>query len=328
MALEPSYRDAQSLLERATAEQERQEQLVRLRAEAEQAVSEGQWEQAIGCLEKSLSLAPKQPEVRELLDRARQEQQTDERAQALFGQARAHAKQEEWEPALRAAEQALALRPDTPACLAFLAQAKIGLGRARQYASAQAALDRREWAAAIEALQEIIEEAPGYRNSEQLLKQAEQGQAREGPLAALYEAGAAAVQERRWADAVAALQDLLEKDAGFSDAAALLKTARNEVARAQRLATLYESAQAALDRSEWAAAIEALQEISKQAPDYRNSEQLLKRAEQGQACEAPLAALYEAGAAAVQERRWADGVLRPRQGSRGRYVVRWWSSRP
>ncbi len=70
VALDPSYRDAQALLDRVREEQARAQQIARLRAEGREAFEDGSWERAVSCFEEILSLDQGQPDVRDLVEKA------------------------------------------------------------------------------------------------------------------------------------------------------------------------------------------------------------------------------------------------------------------
>ncbi len=176
LVLEPTYRDADALLEQATLGREQQERLIHLRLEGEQAFRNGRWETAIRCFQELLSLEPAQSQVHKLVEQAREELETDQRASALFEQASAHAEQEEWVSATETAEKALALRPGTPTYRRLLEQAQSTLDLEVQYAFACAALDKQQWQKALDLLQQILERAPDYRHANYLLEQAREGE--------------------------------------------------------------------------------------------------------------------------------------------------------
>jgi serine/threonine protein kinase/outer membrane protein assembly factor BamD (BamD/ComL family) len=269
MALDPSYRDVQALLERARVEHQRQEEMARLLAEGRDALRDKQWEIAIQRFEQLLSLDPGHPGAEDLLHTARQELSTDRQAQE--GKARAER-------------------------------------LATQYAAAERAFQEGRWADAAAGWARVLEEAPRYRDVAARLAETKEQLARLKRLAALYDAGVSASREARWAEAIAAWEQMVAEGADYRNAASRLAEAREQLARAVRLEELYETASLAFDEERWLDAVDAWTEVMAEDADYRDTSLRLTAAKEQLARFERLAALYETASVAFQEGRWQDAI--------------------
>lgn len=99
---------------------------------------------------------------------------------------------------------------------------------ARLYDEARRALDRQDWSLALERLQRLAREEPGYRDIDHLRYRAEQGEktqreveqrerARRAEAERLYAAAQAALKAKQWAVALERCEELVRREHAYRD---------------------------------------------------------------------------------------------------------------
>jgi tetratricopeptide (TPR) repeat protein len=253
----------------AQDKQRRAETARKLAQDGEAALAARQYDKAIAALVQASQLAPDDRQVKDNLDRARKKQSAK-----LKEEGHAHLKAKKYEAALAALGEANRLNPDDRSVAHDLEKARTVVARKQARATAKmnlekgrAALKEKRYPEAVQALTEASSLAPNDPVAKSLLQQARLGLARvqeaqakknRKEAAALVEKGRAALAEKRYQDAVAAL----------SQASAL-----DPMSRSTRL--LLQKAQKALQETQLAAAAER-----KKQDEARKRQEELKRAEQ------------------------------------------------
>jgi tetratricopeptide (TPR) repeat protein len=86
-------------------------------------------------------------------------------------------------------------------------------------------MDERDWAGAIKLFEQIEQTQPGYRDTNNLLKQAQAEIERQASLAALFTQGKEQLSKRKWTEAISSFRQALASDPGNVEAQALLAEA-------------------------------------------------------------------------------------------------------
>ncbi len=143
--------------------------------------------------------------VRREFFQPRETEQTQELAKAGFlKEAYEHLANEEWQLAIESFEALLAIDPGNQQAIDGIAAARTGMVVAERYAAAQAAIQARDWSAALTALREVIELNSGYKDAQALRQMVE----REQELLALFTQAKEAVKAGNWAQAITTYERL------------------------------------------------------------------------------------------------------------------------
>ena len=151
---------------------------------ARQALSDGQYDDAIAKCEQALLLDPNEARALDLAERARF-QRDEAAAKQWLSQAQHLLKTGELTSASSCVREALALTPEAPDAVELarvIGEARLALERERQRAAAQqaivdrarGALDRSELESAIASCDELLAQSPGHEAARQIKEQAEQ----------------------------------------------------------------------------------------------------------------------------------------------------------
>ncbi len=169
----------------------------------------------------------------------------------------------------------------------------------RLWTDALDAFFSRNWLAARDALRQIVDLQPDFRDAPDKLKEAE----RQCALMEAYEKGSAAQSASRWEEAIADFSRAVELDSAYRDAAARLAQAREQLA----LARLYEDARVLARDERWDSAFAALNEIYRRDPRYPDADGLrLKAAEELR--KAKIEATYHEGLEALDHGEWKKAL--------------------
>jgi outer membrane protein assembly factor BamD (BamD/ComL family) len=157
------------------------------------------------------------------------------------------------------------------------------------YAEARRLYDLKSWQHAIAVLEKVLELAPDHPYAADVLTSARQQLSGEQELEALYRQAEQSILAKDWTQAVALLEKVERRRAGYRNTRSLLTTARSAIAeqeervrrervkreQQERLATSFAEAQRAYDARNWERAIEKLREVVNLQPDYLNARHLL-----------------------------------------------------
>jgi tetratricopeptide (TPR) repeat protein len=197
--------------------------------------------------------------------------------EALYDQALSAYWTEQWDRAVELLEQVLARQRDHPNAIRRLEHAKHQQQLATRYAQARSAADAGEWDRAVAGYASVAEADPGYRDVAERLEEAH----RQHELAGLRQDAHRLYQARQWAAVIKVTERLRALDSTATDLDRLLRSARDELAEADRrlqLAAGYRTGLRLLDAKEWQQAMETFEQITRQDPAYQDAAALLARA--------------------------------------------------
>jgi formylglycine-generating enzyme required for sulfatase activity len=314
VAEDPGYKDSAALLDQAR----RQKRLADLYNQARQLHGAEQWLAVVRVFDQITSLDPDYPDPDDLLATARQkaaELQRQGELNDLYRRAVLEMDAGHWEQAQQLLSRLQEQEPGYREADRLLAKAQAELSQQaaeRQRQEQIAALYERaakwaavgQWAQALAAMDEICTLDPEFADPQDLAARARAEVERQRNLEALYAQAQAARDAQDWPQALAALQAVVNEDAGYRDAAALLA----EVEKQQDLAGLYAQAQQQHRAGEWLAVVETSARIAEIEPDFADPEGLLSTAERSLADEqrrAELDDLYTQAAQAMEAGDWA-----------------------
>ena len=180
------------------------------------------------------------------------------------------------------------------------------------YEQGVAALRAQQWPEAITLLERVQAIEADYRDTASLLDRAQREMARlrveqerEKQLSALYGEGLNSFNAGRWQEAIDRFQQVVDREEGYKDAAARLATAREELAKAEaearlrqqreaeereqqriaRAAKLYDDAARLLGRRKYQAVLDKMAELRRLQPAHLDPQRLEDRAREGLAKE-------------------------------------------
>lgn len=301
-----AYPDPEGLredAERALQAAERERRLAELYERAEAASERREWHEAIEALETIVETDPDYRDVAVRLAEATRQS----RLEALYDEARGLRDAEDWQGVADLMSRLRRTEPSYPDPDGLAGAAREAIARAERerrlgdlYDRAARAMDDAAWADAIEALEDLIEQDPDYRDAGVRLAQA----TRQRRLAELYEEARRRRDAEDWTGVEEALSRLRDTEPGYPDPDGLVDAAREALERAERqrrLVDLYEGARGKMDEGSWAEAVEALEAIVELDPRYRDAPRRLAEATRGKR----LADLYEKARRRHAREDWA-----------------------
>jgi outer membrane protein assembly factor BamD (BamD/ComL family) len=330
--MEPDYRGADRLLERAEAEiarqeaeRRRQEQIAALYERAVSRAEAGQWAQALDRMDEIHALAPEFADPQGVAARARAEIERQRRLEALYAQAQAAHDSQDWPAALAALQALVGEEAGYRDAAALLAGVERQQALAGLYAQAQQEHRAGEWQAVVDTFARIAAVEPGYADPDGLLAAAERslaGQQRWAELDDLYNRAAQAMEAGDWAQARPLLAQIREREPGYRQAEQMLvraeaglEQAEAERQRQEQVATLYEQAQSLARARQWRPALAKMDEIRALDAGFADPEGIAARARERVAQEEAearrqneLAALYAEAVRLVKAEQYQEAL--------------------
>ena len=223
------------------------------------------------------------------------------RLRALLKEGRGHLEEGRWEEAIQALRQADVLGPGDERVQEGLRQARDRRDLDRRYELGVQHLEEENWEDAQDYLARVISYDPDYAGgrARELLQLATEklGRARrQRDLVVQYQTGIGHFRQGQWTRAIAELEEVVEQDPTFKDAAAHLQEARAYV----RAGQLREQALHHVERGEWKEAVDLYEEVRNLAPPHIDVSEELAHAQRKwfeTRRERELAALYTEGMA-------------------------------
>jgi tetratricopeptide (TPR) repeat protein len=167
--------------------------------------------------------------------------------------------------------------------------------------------DKERWQAALDLFNEILDIAPSYKDvqvqAEEARRVYEQQLAEKGTrlhLEALYQRAQEYLVIEDWGRAIGLLEQAVELDRNYEDAAARLAKAQLQ----KWLADTYAEAEKLVEAEQWEDAATVFQQILEKAPYYRQASTLLAEAQR----QHRLAMRYTAASQACEEGRWTEAI--------------------
>jgi tetratricopeptide (TPR) repeat protein len=146
------------------------------------------------------------------------------------------------------------------------------------YRRALEVIDSREWARAVDLLNQTLALNPDHIEASEKLTRAKQ----EAILISLYAATKRSIRASNWEDAVNNLNGIIELDPDYKDVQELLGQARQALEKEntqQFIITRYNEGIAHFEAERWEDAIDAFLEVQRLSPNYERVGQLLSEAE-------------------------------------------------
>ena len=324
VAVQPGYGDAAAKLEEAR----RWQRCDGLYEQAQAAESGRDWDSAIAALTELVAEKADFRDAAQLLTAARRQRQLAD----LYDQAGRLHKAAKWRAVVNVFAQMRALDPNhaDPEGLLLSAQEQVAEQEREAalgdlFGRAVREMDAGRWPEARQLLAQLQAAEPGYREADRLLARAEakiasQEAARQRgeQIAGLYERATKSAEDGQWALALAALDEIRGLEPGFADPQGIGdRAARVEQQRQAELEDLYGRGTAALEAGEWEQARLQLGQVCERAPGYRETAQLVDRAEAGIAREKAerrrrdqVATLYEQAQSLASTRQWRPALTK------------------
>jgi tetratricopeptide (TPR) repeat protein len=180
--------------------------------------------------------------------------------------------------------------------------------------------DQGEWEKAIGFLQTVYDLAVDYRDTDRLLKIAQeklekqkQVRRQRGRVEILFKQAEQHFKARHWREALDLLHVIQNDDPAFradevdqmvTDAGTQYQAELEDRAARLRLQTLYQRAKDAMDEANWTQAIYVLEELERQSPGYQDVQYLLREGQRQRL----LSEEYTQGQAAFDENDWDAAV--------------------
>ncbi len=232
------------------------------------------WPEALALLEKLADAAPNYRDTSSLLENIRQRVRLDE----LYAEATRLHHAEQWQAVVNVFERMKEIQVDYTDPKALLSTANTALEKLKQeerleklYREALRAMNENRWGHAQRLLRQITAVAPGYRETEQLIKRAE--------LEDLYAEATQQFEAKQWQRVLETLEHLKELKTDFPDPKNLLESARIKLEQEARLSKWYQAALTEMKAKHWQEARQHFYKVQAEMPDYQDTAQRLKQVE-------------------------------------------------
>jgi len=291
-----AYMDSAAQLDHARA----QYRLQSLYARALGYIREERWSQAIKDLETILK---EDQGYRDADDKLKEAQNRQDLAE-LYKRGIECLGRQSWEEAIAVFEELIQIEPEYKGAWERLEEAqKRAQEKVRKfenleflYQVSKIQLERKRWKAAIVCLKRIADSGEQYRDTADLLAEAE----KQLKLQTLYADAEVLLKEEKWEEAVRALEDIVQIDRAYRDSDVKLNQAQTQ----HRLQSLYKRAMSHFSEARWSQAIQDFETILGEKPGYQGAADKLKEAQQQQS----LAALYSAAVGFQETGRWDEAI--------------------
>lgn len=306
---DPDYRDVANRLAEAT----RQARLSALYDEARDLRRDEEWEAVADLMARLRRTEPGYPDpdglagaAQEALARAERER----RLADLYDRGVEAMDAEAWSEAIDALGELVAEEPDYRDAEVRLARAKRRQRLSDLYEEALRRRDAEDWEGVEEALSRLRATEPGHPDPQGLAaaaREALERARRERRLTELYERAVGRMDGEEWAEAVDALEAIVELDPQYRDAARRLA----EATRGKRLAELYEKARRKGAEEEWEAVERILDRIHATEPSYPDPDGLqgaAHRALETAQRRRELQERYTRAVDALEAREWSEAT--------------------
>jgi len=255
LAIQSDFKDAQQKLAEAKEKLRTQKQieskkdLEQLYTQGVEFMNRGQLEEASLRFQEILETNPNHQEAQNKISEVNSQQApelaedqpetaTTELAQ-LYESALSNYQSGNWNEAIREFEQLLRINPSYRDAAERLSAAKTQLEnqeletvKLRLYQSAQAAIQDKDWVAAVAYLEQLLNLAPGYRNTAELLSHAKKFVKATPEINGedeLYEKGIHYLQEENFLEAIIAFEKVTLIDPDYKNVRALLAEAKGKL---------------------------------------------------------------------------------------------------
>lgn len=277
---------AREVAEREAREKRAKEQrdclLTGLYDQAKSQIQQQDWRAAVHSLAQIRRLEPAYRDVPALLEQAEAERERAARVADLLSQGRDMSQNRDWLEAVSVLQQLSILAPGHEEGQQLLANARAQLKQEQErqellahlaslYDRARASLAAGDWAPAIDLFEKIHEMEPGFRDTEQLMKQVQSEKERGEELAGLLVRGRQHLSKREWRASAQVLGQALQLDPENGEAREML----NRVERAEQANALFETAQEDLQAGRLHESITGLEAVLQLESGYTGAARLL-----------------------------------------------------
>lgn len=306
LALAPEDTEATERL--AQAQNSYREQIESLRQRVQEARSAGQWSEAVTALQELIGLEPDEETYQEALLEMRVAQARAERLAELRQKGTTALESGRWKEAIAAFEEMVNIDPADVQTMERLAQAQSayrGLLDSlwRESQEAQAAW---RWPEALAALRRLIGIEPDVIIYRQALEELYIAKEQAEKLTDLRQQGLAALEDRRWREAILAFQGMLAVAPDNAEAAALLERASTDYEN--KVAWLWQRAKDARGNERWQEALDALQELTELVPEEGVYRQALEEARASKTRAEHLIQTYRLGRESLDAGGWKAAI--------------------
>lgn len=296
--------------------EEREKRVATLYSWAMDQLDAGNWTGAIKTLESLLAIDSTHEHAPELLARARVEEARSNRLARLYEQAQERVQVGDWERAIALCEEISIVDPryrDTCTLMEQAQQAQKKLSEVTdKYRTGALSFETGEWPTAIEMFKQVAETDPEYRDVQAKLEMAQAELERQAHLEKRYQAGLKHLQRKQWAEAIAALEEVVAEDETFAEGEAedRLREARERLDReqAENVVRLFDAGTEYVRKGEWALAVEALEQVADHDPEYPELQDLLVQAREKRDDEQQALDLYTIGVQHGQRGNWTEAA--------------------
>ena len=185
---------------------------------------------------------------------------------------------EKWDIAFQKLQAVVDSNPDHKDATVKLETAKQKVQLLSLHEKAAEAETAKDWNIAIELLEALEKEDPTFENVKARLAKAR----REDQLNDLYEEAGRLTQAEKWEAVLSVFSKINSIDPKYPDTQGLRLKAEKQLAdtnRIRKLDNAYNQALKEIDAGEWDKAVKSLKRVRKLQANYRETEQLIKRAE-------------------------------------------------
>jgi tetratricopeptide (TPR) repeat protein len=304
VGLDPGYPGANQLLKEAS----RAQRLAGLYREGTQALVEEDWAGAIDKLAQIVDTDPDYLDAAALLAQARETKAREERLAELRPLGQAALEGERWKEAAAAFEEIASLDPDDAEAAEHLAQARNAYREQLDslWQKTQEAQAAGRWPEAVSALQELIGLEPDDERYQEALLAVRVAQARAERLAELNRRGLAALEGKRWKEAIAAFEEMFTLDP--DDDRTIEQLSHAQSAYRGQLGSLWRESQEAQAAWRWSQAQVALQRLTELEPEEARYREALEALDAAKERAEHLTKLQRQGLTALDGERWQEAI--------------------
>jgi WD40 repeat protein/serine/threonine protein kinase len=304
IGLDPGYPGANQLLKEAS----RAQRLAKLYQEGTQALADHDWSGAIDKLASVIETDPGYLDAAALLAQAREAKAREERLAELRQLVQPALEGKRWKEAAAAFEEIVSLDPGDAEAAEQLAQTQNAYREQldslwQQTQEAQAA---GRWPEALAALQELIGLEPDEGRYQEALLAVHMARSRAERLALLRQRGLAALEGKRWPEAVAAFEEMFALDP--ADEQTIERLAQAQSAYRGQLDSLWRESQEAQAAWRWPQAQAALRRLVELEPEEARYRQALEALDAAKERAERLTKLQRRGLVALKEERWPEAI--------------------
>ncbi|HMD82401.1 MAG TPA: hypothetical protein VKE92_13890, partial [Anaerolineales bacterium] len=284
LSLRPNHKPAAEKL----AEADRQRNLAKLYAQAEDAYKTENWTAAIRWFEELVQKSADYKDAAQLLRDARKQN----RLKDLYTEAEALHAAQKWHAVLKVFEQITAIEPTYPDTKGLLPSAQREAAELKRladlndlYSQGVHKMDAGEWYEARDLLEQVHKAQTGFLDTERLLRKIEneilrleERRKRDAQVQMLYEQARKMTRTGQWGKALAQMEELQKLDSQFVDSEGILQKAKAELEREEQdsqrrreLAALYAEAVSLLEAKRYQEALEKWNTVQAIDPKYKDT---------------------------------------------------------